>query len=608
MSAKAVSQKPPVATKNGFMLSNQQQQKSSPSRGSSGPTSPKAEFESPIAQLPLPESSPSSSSAIPTKYSLPSKEDSKSPPQANAAANHEHHHDTGETARLASLVMNLKLTNDETSNDPEHNTSHNLHNQNHERGRRTANNSNATQKLKASQSTKHRAKRTKASLELKYQMIRNFQFHDMPGTEDDQPQQNTSHLPVFGYNPLQILRNRYYRRFVPRRKNEEDNNFWELDPMELVNDYSWSIRNLDLIKKRDGTLVFPEHQHHTNNHSHHPHINRISNKLGGANGGGDEFVQKLKSKLIQRASSTSHISESEDNSSFDELSPPPSINNNNNTSNTPDNRRSLSPVRNIPVDSIKQHTRQSSENTNNNNTHQLFASAPDLSSSQRSKSEPNKELGKPLELKDSNKASAPATKEPPPPQVVPLEKRTTREKSDVEITTAQLAHEIKYLNSVFFLAYMQTYRKNTSCNIPNLHPMELLSNEISNSSQYITEGLIPQYEIKVQDLNKQMDGIHEDFAEKRAPKMDNILVESDKILGEVSTTLNLEIRKIGERLDKVESFAPSPAKLLYSVGYGALEWTVVLFMWLIWGFVSVLGVVKSVFRFLISILKWLMWC
>lgn len=525
-------------TKNGFMLTQYHR-----SNGGSKPSSPPTEE--------------------PTRVSVLPNEDSNDTEEGR----------TKEAARLASLVMNLKLTNEDNTAAAAH-----------DRKKKTGPTHDEVLQ-KYSRSTRHRVRKTKAHLELKYQMLRNFQVHDLPDPdENDEDYDGDGRFSKdFGYNPLQTLRNRQYKKYaVSQRK---DHLYWNVDPMELVNDYSWSLRNMDLVKKRDGSFVFPQQQQASRKQYYQPPSSR----------GGDEFIQKLKSKLIQRASSSHGTSESD--SSIDELSPPPSVRDKSMAS--PDRGRSMSPVRNVAIESIS--TRKSSE--------------------QPSRSVP--ELGNPIDLnpKDdtnlltaTNQPEGEAKKETVHDRSVSIaapttqkQGATTNDSEDVE-TLVGLANEMQYLNAVFFLANMQTQHKNQLSCPPDNTCITNLSNDISETSKNCTNKLIPQVESNLKALEDRVLAIRDEFREKRAPKMDNILVESDKILGEVSTTLNLEIRKVGERLDKVEAFAPSPAKLLWTIGYGMLEWSLVIFMWAIWGLVSIMGLIKSTFRLILSVIKWLLWC
>jgi hypothetical protein len=527
-------------TKNGFMLTQYNQ-----GNGESKPSSPTTEE--------------------PTRVNVLPNEDSNSTEEGR----------TKEAARLASLVMNLKLTNEDNTSGAAPQDKKKKTGPTHDEVLR-----------KYSRSTRHRVRKTKAYLELKYQMLRNFQVHDLP-EPDENDDDDGRFTKDFGYNPLQTLRNRQYKKYSVSQN--KDHLYWNVDPMELVNDYSWSMRNMDLVKKRDGSFVFPQQQHQQQL------ANRKLYSQSSSSKGGDEFIQKLKSKLIQRSSSSHGASESD--SSIDELSPPPSVHDKGVAS--PDRGRSMSPVRNIAIESIS--TRRSND--------QPRQSAPELGQpiDLKPKSDPTyqsmhqqeKEEEKTEEtVKDKSASiSAPKTQK----------ENTTNENEDVE-TLARLANEMQYLNAVFFLANMQTQRKNQVSCPPDNTCITNLSNGISETSKNCTNGLIPEVENKLKDLENRLSAIRDEFGEKRAPKMDNILVESDKILGEVSTTLNLEIRKVGERLDKVEAFAPSPAKLLWTIGYGMLEWSLVIFMWFIWGFVSILRLLKSSFRLILSIIKWLLWC
>ena len=121
------------------------------------------------------------------------------------------------------------------------------------------------------------------------------------------------------------------------------------------------------------------------------------------------------------------------------------------------------------------------------------------------------------------------------------------------------------------------------------------SRSISDLSVKVDEELVPKFNSKLQDMENESKVIQYDLRRNKAPKMDSLLADSDQLLTKVSTTYNLEIRKLGERLDKIEADTPG-IKWLWKLGYGILEWVLVLLMWLAWSLVSVLRLGRGTFN------------
>uniref|UniRef100_A0A060SZT4 ARAD1C03190p n=1 Tax=Blastobotrys adeninivorans TaxID=409370 RepID=A0A060SZT4_BLAAD len=515
--------------------------------------------------------------------------------------------ETKEAARLSSLVMNLRLAS-ERSEDLKNKVPLRLATealaQYHGDGSAGSPISPPSQFSEATQS---RVKKVKAKMELKYQMIHNFQYHDLPEAESE-------HFPEkLGYNPLQTIRNRRIRLDLYRKSPYArfPKNHWQVDPAELLVDYGWSVQNKHLLRDRQGHSIYSD-RHSADHRDAKDESSR------------EQFVHRLRQRLRSSNSSQSSGSSDEHNHHrihrFHDRSQSASVQSPS-TPNHENPSRMSSPVRNVAITSRRRPL--SVDNLSPQLSHEEGSPVGDVAGIPIIHMEGPDKVEKSIRenMDGAEDTNEPPEESPEPPQASKGELASTDENSPREISRGQteeseelknleaFAHEVNHLDMVFFLSHMLMARKNlVSKELDKDRTAQRVSNEIATLSHNATTKKLPELKRGLKELELKAKNAHHDLSANVSPRMDNLLVESDRLLGEVSTTLNLEMRKIGERLDHLEAASASPVKLFWTIGYSILEWVLVMIMWVVWGLVSVLLAIRSLFRAVIWIIKWLLWC
>lgn len=532
---------------------------------------------------------------------------------------------TKEAARLASMIMNMKTA--EAKNDGSSYAKFNAQ-------------PPPVQEREFSQGTLFRARKAKAKLELKYQMIQNFQqdaFPDLNNNDghDDENEDDKTDGPDdnnFGhssgyFNPLQTIRNRIYRPAASG--NSKPDYIWKVTPQELVQDFSWQLRNRHKMRDRRGRLIFnkdgerqqlkspffhhqPHHYHNNNNNNnHHSHHSSVKSY-------GDELTQRIKTKLGQSKDKDNGSSDNSSEGGGDVLSNK-SYNYNNN--NSPDrslseggypkqqrqsNEFSNSPLKEISIESVQRKSDPAPQSP------PLTTTPPyELSNNSISKSKVSIASSPPVKIPESSSS-------PPPSEISPATAtkalikqpniNNNNSNNQPADSICKTVRELKYLEMVFFLSKLHLSRKNISSRTKqdDCHQSDSISQHITELSKNATNNLAPLAEEQLKAHENQASIMQKDLNNAKAPRMDSILVKSDNLISKVSTTLNLEVQKVGERMDRLEGDTPSPVKFFTKVGYAILEKTMVVIMWGVWLVVSAVTTVRGVIRLIIAIIRWLL--
>lgn len=177
--------------------------------------------------------------------------------------------------------------------------------------------------------------------------------------------------------------------------------------------------------------------------------------------------------------------------------------------------------------------------------------------------------------------------------------------------------------------------------------------EVERTTSVVFKDIIPKAKSNMSDYDYQINTLRRTKLSTTSTRLENLLVNSDQTLNKLSTTLNLEVKKVNERLTHLERKCKmrncfgvvsnyqqqrhrnrnhksrsgrhkrktdsSSSKLYPStttmssygpgvmtiIGYALLEYTVVFCMWVIWGIVSIFLGFKSIALKIWKILRWL---
>ncbi|KAK9377126.1 uncharacterized protein V1513DRAFT_437394 [Lipomyces chichibuensis] len=191
---------------------------------------------------------------------------------------------------------------------------------------------------------------------------------------------------------------------------------------------------------------------------------------------------------------------------------------------------------------------------------------------------------------------------------------------------ADLVPELEFLETRFFLhgmrasAMCNTYGKflaelNVPLNDSSAHEtiLVLRKSVIEVTNNFNTTALAPSRSI-LASLSSRTDSLTSTLSSNFRSRFDLAISAADQLTAEVSTTLSLQARRLGESLEFVEKTSAlfrrkeRVISMLERAGYALLERLVTLLLWAVWGVVSVLRMVRAVVRGVFWIVRWLMWC
>lgn len=189
-------------------------------------------------------------------------------------------------------------------------------------------------------------------------------------------------------------------------------------------------------------------------------------------------------------------------------------------------------------------------------------------------------------------------------------------KSDNQNVSDQMTHSLEELaEELNFLEWIFGYSEGIYFDKPAfyLEKFELNSiesNKICEEIARVCNTTFKELESKTQNFlteaSNEVIDIHKELLTNKAVEMDKMVTESDEIINEISTVMMLELRRLGERLDKVERQSHG-LQWMWNMGYMLLEWALVIFMWLVWGFVSSIRMIRNVSKVFVRFIRWLLW-
>ncbi|KAK9495236.1 hypothetical protein V1508DRAFT_410241 [Lipomyces doorenjongii] len=203
---------------------------------------------------------------------------------------------------------------------------------------------------------------------------------------------------------------------------------------------------------------------------------------------------------------------------------------------------------------------------------------------------------------------------------------TTTSTASSNAQFADLVAELEFLETRFFLHGM---RASTMCNTYGKFLTEL-TEPLNDSSAHETILQLRKSVIEVThnfnattlapsrsllaSLSSRTDSLTSTLSSNFRSRFDLAISAADQLTAEVSTTLSLQARRLGESLECVEKTGAlfrrkeRVISMLERAGYALLERLVTLLLWAVWGVVSVLRIVRAVVRGVFWIARWLIWC
>lgn len=464
---------------------------------------------------------------------------------------------------------------------------------------------------RVSRATHARAERVKVTLSLEYMMIERTVFQHY----NDNP--NSIRYPgVEGvYNPLQIVRNRRVRakyREFPKPlafkptplastvfSNRKSKFIWSIELSELISDSSWRVNHIHELTKLSGEKWFPQERTHKKTYLKlkltHEDIDDSDASSKRDSSGGDQASKEMKDtgrrdRLRNRVRRTlkyttdSRSTVSSDSNDFIYRF---------NRKRSKDNKKEEEEIE-IEDEKQEEVTQDASESTDALNNIKI----------------------KPLDSKRLTFDDLEIIE-------LPLDVRESKDGKVSSLVDEQLKmifeEEIYLENSTLIkLHFLQDiYPKLFQC---NLHQIEKITKklipELNRSIIDINDDLIPNFEVlsttAIGEIKRLVQTINEDYS----IRIDNLLTGSDRLIGEINTSMTLELRKIDERIDKLNSsffggnFNMDELKISesgnYRVMYFLLENSIVILLRLIWVIVNIYKLFLWVLLTVWKILKFIL--
>lgn len=492
-----------------------------------------------------------------------------------------------------------------------------------------------------SSGTRARVLKAKAAIELKYQMIAAYQE---PIIIDDDGlgafSADLAKLSANGdvrtlpsrYNPLQIIRDRTMRlAHAQFHESSPQICYWFIDPSEYVRDFSWRERHLDLLKNGKGKYVYPSlhvSKDHPGRLTTHSRTSSSSKTYAP-----DELLHRLKQKINQKINQSaletdSSVSKSEhsDNSELSDAipgSPQLPSDRSRSTSNAKAPRRhSQSPVRAARIERLSSSEKRPDFKSLPVTPKLLMDKSPmglsPIEAPVPYKSSPSKaSKDRQQPIGSSSEQESHEVSEQTSPQTYPKDSSAIRDSTVEEEpvpSSSPLApddsdQQILYFETIYYLS-MKGYARilqNFDKRLKDEALLNALAKEIDLAAARVTEELSPYSQQFIAERLPTVSHLKSSMLREKSVKLESVLVESDRILGEASTTLNLEIRRLGERISRIENKSTT-LKIFGNIGYTLLAWTLITLLWITWVIATVIMAIQKTVKMSFRVVKWLLWC
>lgn len=168
---------------------------------------------------------------------------------------------------------------------------------------------------------------------------------------------------------------------------------------------------------------------------------------------------------------------------------------------------------------------------------------------------------------------------------------------------------LNYLNSMInFYNHDFEYKIDEYTNLTKFDGIDENINKIESNFQELKNNELPRYDKILKGKSEELREIQNELLNDYSTRIDQMLTSTDRTIGEVNTTLSLEIRKLKERFEKINSNKDINAQYddFLNFTYWILENLIVLILWFIWIVFSILKVMKFSVFLVLSLLKWIL--
>lgn len=387
---------------------------------------------------------------------------------------------------------------------------------------------------------------------------------------------------------------------------------WQVDLTELTYDFNWRAQHWHELVNPLGELWFPpeddgtgkHHHHHRHHDHHHPHLSNHHHHSS------EKELSYIHDKLFENDATDEY--DSSNNSSKDDVTSMATRSRKRDKLTSKIRRRSKSPYKKKKEQDSKEQLNDGFEYSGErSNADSLGSNLFPMESNGSFKGnllndisiEPIKNHQRVLSSSDSNGQSNDGGT-----GTNITGSSSSKDSDDLEI------EELKALNNYLqklrklddlmnFGEHHLTVKEREYSQLINFQKVIKESEQIRQNSRYLKENVLTKYDGLMNEKSSSLEYYQNELTNNYSPRVDKLLLLSDRTIGEVNTTLSLEVRKLSERLEKL---GPSykRAGSLVSLAYWLLENLIVLLLWSIWIGFSI----GRMFRFFImliwKVIKW----
>lgn len=494
------------------------------------------------------------------------------------------------------------------------------------------------------------------------QVIRNRKYRIAPGSLDPSTKHNHQHHHHHHHHQNSLHHNSFQRGERDQQFNSPGHHYWTVDISEFIVDFSWKAQNYFLMHGPSGQLLYPDHS--TENRKSEPKQTVPSGKPDSSKRLLVSGLNKLKQNFtVTGGRSGAPVSNPTVESPPPETSAPESL-----KSNSEDPLSAVeefrSNIRDVPIESIRREQQMPPEPSGSQKNSSASSSISGYDSRKNSVAfvppmvvvNDSKPIVVPVvRASIDNGSSSSSTSQKATSMTVTTAVSTDAAeqvmaeasvtKEDAECSeqsicvrlqdfqqqeTEAYASEFKFLELVFLLHHFSvtnrsvlsgTDNSGVRCYFRNEYPSasvrereaKLISSDFNSTIRSVQKDLVPRVRGSVIQSETRLQSLRRTRLSTTSTRIDKLLADSDQTINRLSTTLNVEINQLSERMDFLEHKQSTTMLFKYKwvivhLGYRLLEYMVLLLMWFAWGLVSVLLGVKGVFRCALNVLRWLLWC
>lgn len=498
------------------------------------------------------------------------------------------------------------------------------------------------QLIQVSSATLARVERVKASIELHYDMIAAYQGSNMCVVLSDSKNKNCSvETDNRGeYNPLRIIRNRRTRDLLKLPNTQTQaiqlaeqqmqsrhlyyaKSLWTIDAFEMVMDCAWSQQLIQLQKQGKSILQIEnnEENKHSNTaieHQRKPSVildplDKVTSKISsrsfepsiaeaGFDQGEQQNLQQTFKKNDRRKSKSSSML-------LDLINPTSLRTEKGNFSGQRSVSSSTISLPTQPITQIKSIAKSGYIDNNGKDSNQVSDNNQTLISSSLCSNEKlhfcdNSMSATPFITGDSTWIS-PHSSMTESSQLSLMRKTCTQRLEEYKlyetIYITQHQHNQQQLNRVGPAVRGSTENVRANC----------LYADISKTLSYTHRTILPKANAMQQMHETQVQLLRRTRLSKLSTRIDMLLADCDQTNNRLSTTINLELKTLTEKIDALDRHVTIKKHIKWcmcTTMYCLLEYVVVSIMWIAWGLMAALMTGKDSVLIVTKAIRWLLWC